>query len=92
VLLLVANRRVSLSRALMRIVMLNDRLSKVLSEGRRRSTSSVKSSARGLVHVILIRLCIPKDYVSIECFVCASEHTKALTGMRERQGRCLPKS
>jgi len=58
VLLLVANRRVSLSRALMGIVMLNDRLSKVLPKGRGRSTSSVKGGAGRLVHVILIRLCV----------------------------------
>lgn len=54
-LLLVAHRRVSLSRALMGIVMLNDRLSKVLLKGRGRSTSSVESGAGRLVHIILVR-------------------------------------
>lgn len=54
-LLLVANRRVSLSRALMGIVMLNDGLSKVLLESRGRSTSSVESGAGRVVYIILVR-------------------------------------
>lgn len=57
-LLLVANRRVSLSRALMRIVMLDDRVSKMLLKSRRKSTGSVKSSAGRLVHVVLVRRCV----------------------------------
>jgi hypothetical protein len=71
VLLLVADRRVSLSRALMRIVVLNDRLSKVLLKSRRRSTGSVKSSARGFVHVILVRRCVSQSHVRLErYFIC----------------------